>query len=132
MTIVPDASVVIAALIDPGDVGAECARRLGEEHLAAPALLAFEVANVLRRFAATAALTDESASLAHADLLELAWEAWPYEALAVRVWGLRGSLTCLDAGYVAVAAELDATLLTLDERLARGAAGRCRIEVVHS
>lgn len=130
MTLVPDASVVIAALTDPGPVGEQCARRLGAEHLAAPALLGFEVANVLRRLASTGSLTDETASLAHADLLQLPWEAWPYDALAPRVWALRGSLTSLDASYVALAAELDATLMTLDGRLARGAAVDCRIELV--
>ncbi|MEO9223804.1 MAG: type II toxin-antitoxin system VapC family toxin [Acidimicrobiales bacterium] len=63
-----------------------------------------------------------AAQLAHDDLLDLQIESWPYEALADRVWKLRGQLTAYDASYVALAELVGAPLVTLDHHLAR-----CRI-----
>lgn len=40
---------------------------------------------------------------AHADLLDLPLELWPYELLASRSWQLRENLTIYDAAYVALA-----------------------------
>lgn len=53
MTLVIDASLVVAALVDTGDDGAWADAQLGAESsgLAAPHLLHVEVANILRRAA---------------------------------------------------------------------------------
>lgn len=116
MTIVIDASAVVAALVDSGPDG-QWAETLLTSDLAAPHLLPVEVANVLRRAVNADEITDDIASLAHADLLDLRIELVPYEIVAVRSWQLRHNLTAYDAWYVAVAELLGAPLATLDQRL---------------
>ncbi len=128
--IVCDASAVIAMLLDDGPIGTEAARVLGSGPLAAPALVTFEVANILRRHERAGLIGRDLASQAHADLVDLAIEFWPYDVIAARVWELRHNLTSYDAGYVAVAELLDAPLVTLDHRLARAAGVRCRIRAL--
>jgi predicted nucleic acid-binding protein len=85
-----------------------------------------EVANLLRRAALTGEVSDDVAGLAHADLLALPVDLFPYELVAERVWELRGAVTAYDGWYVAVAESLDAPLATLDGRLARAPGPRCR------
>lgn len=127
MTVVVDASVVVAVLLDDGPAGAWAAAALRGQDLVAPELLLFEVANVLRRLAGSGAVPDEVASLAHADLLVLDVALWPYVALSHDTWAYRGSLTAYDASYVACALQTGAPLLTLDERLARTARRLCNV-----
>lgn len=126
MTLVADASVVAAALVDDGPDGRWAESQLSIGPLAAPHLMPVEVANVLRRAAQTPAITDDVAALAHADLLQLPVELFPYAPLAERVWQLRRNLSAYDACYVALAEELDAPLATLDRRLASSTGPRCR------
>jgi predicted nucleic acid-binding protein len=49
---------------------------------------------------------------------------WP------RAWELRTNLTAYDALYVALAEQLDATLLTADGRAAQAPGLRCSVEVL--
>jgi hypothetical protein len=67
-----------------------------------------EVANILRRAMLAGDVTDDVAALAHADLLALRVELFPYEAVAPRAWELRANLTAYDACYVALAEALRA------------------------
>ena len=127
MTLVVDASVVVAALVDGGPAGEWSAAALRGERLMAPELLPFEVANVLWRLESGQRLPPEMAALAHHDLLRLDVALWPYIALAEAAWRQRGSLSLYDASYVSLAQRLDAPLVTLDERLARAATGLCAI-----
>lgn len=124
MTVVVDASAVVAALVDSGPDG-RWAESLLASDLAAPHLLLVEVANVLRRAAQAGEITDDIASLAHADLLDLHVELIPYDLVAARIWELRHNLTTYDAWYVAVAELLDAPLVTLDQRLAGSPGPTC-------
>ena len=124
MSLVVDSSVIVAALVDGGPDGS-WAQELLIDDLAAPHLLPVEVANVLRRAAAAGQVSEDVASLAHADLLDLRLELVPYEAVADRVWQLRHNLTAYDAWYVAVAELLDAPLATLDRRLVEAPGPRC-------
>ena len=78
---------------------------------------------------ASAELTADAASLAHADLLALRIELFPYAPFASRVWELRDNVTCYDAWYVALAETLDAPLATLDVRLSRATGPRCRFQL---
>ncbi|MDA0700116.1 MAG: type II toxin-antitoxin system VapC family toxin [bacterium] len=117
--LIVDASVVVAALTGTGVHGSWATRTLAGAHLTAPHLMPIEVANVLRRAQILAALSSDVATLAHADLLDLDVDLYPYEAVADRVWGLRGTLTSYDASYVALAERIGAPLATLDVRLAR-------------
>ena len=125
MTVVVDASVVAAALVDGGPAGTWAEDLLRSEPLAAPHLMPVEVANILRRAALAGDLSADVAALAHADLTELSVGLFPYEPCAPRVWDLRRNLTAYDAWYVALAEALEASLATLDGRLRRASGPRC-------
>ncbi len=123
--IVVDASVVVAALVDSGPDGRWAERLLASHALAAPHLMPVEVANILRRAAAAGEITQDVASLAHADLELLRIDLFPYAAVAQRVWELRHNITAYDAWYVALAERLEVGLATLDVKLARASGTKC-------
>jgi predicted nucleic acid-binding protein len=126
VTLVVDASVVVAALVDCGSTGRWAEELLAAESLVAPHLLPVEVANVLRRSALAGDISPDVAALAHADLTDLRIELLPYALVADRIWELREAVTAYDAWYVAVAEMLDASLATLDHRLASAPGPRCQ------
>ncbi|GAB4127492.1 MAG: PIN domain-containing protein [Acidobacteriota bacterium] len=126
MTVVVDASVVVAALVDGGTLGRWAESILTGHNLAAPHIMPVEVANILRRAELAGDISMETASLAHADLLELSVNLFPYDPFGTRVWELRLNLTANDAWYVALAEALEVNLATLDSRLARTRGPRCR------
>jgi predicted nucleic acid-binding protein len=88
-----------------------------------------EATNILRRAALNGDISDDNASLAHADLLALRVDLFPFEPFAERVWQLRFSVTSYDAWYVALAESLGAPLATLDMRLSRATGPRCPFEL---
>ncbi|MDX6721318.1 MAG: hypothetical protein QOJ63_3572 [Solirubrobacteraceae bacterium] len=115
--VVCDASALVALLLDGGPDGRWATQALGEADLAAPDLVGFEVANVIRRHELAGIVSADQAAQAHADLRDLAIEHWPYELLAPRAWQLRRSLSIYDAAYVALAELTGATIVTLDRRI---------------
>lgn len=125
MTLVVDASVVVAALVDSGPDGQWAERLLESDHLAAPHLMPAEVANILRRVSQAGHISTDTASLAYADLVSLAIEFYPYEPFAPRIWELRDNVTAYDGWYIAIAESLDTRLATLDRRLVGAAGPRC-------
>ncbi|MGQ0680487.1 MAG: type II toxin-antitoxin system VapC family toxin [Actinomycetota bacterium] len=128
MTVAIDASAVVAGLLDDGLAGRWAEAVLLSEALAAPHLMPVEVASILRRSAAAGIISAGRATEAHAHLLALRVELFPYEPLARRVWELRHNVTPYDAWYVALAEAIDAPLATLDQRLAQATGTRCRFE----
>ena len=126
MTLVIDASTVVAALVDSGTDGRWAESVLTSDPLAAPHLLTVEASNILRRSALAGAISAEQASLAYSDLLDLRVELFPYAPFAARIWDLRDNVTCYDGWYVALAEALNAPLATLDVRLAKASGPRCR------
>lgn len=129
MTLVVDASAVVAALVDRGADGEWAEAELARDRLAAPHLMLVEAANILRRAVIARDLPADSATLAHADLLALRVGLFPYEPTAQRSWELSNNLNAYDAWYVALAEALDAPLVTLDRRLARSRGPRCRFRL---
>lgn len=125
MTLVVDASVIVAALVDSGPDGEWAATVVGGQGLVAPHHMPIEAANILRRAALAGDLSSDSASLAHSDLLALRIGLFPYAPLADRCWQLRENITTYDAAYVALAEDLDAPLVTLDQWLAAAPGPRC-------
>ena len=125
MTIVVDASVVVSALVDSEWEGRWAEDILASEPLASPHLLLVETSNILRRSLLARHISEETAALAHADLLQLRVELFPYDSVALRIWELRGTVTAYDAWYVAVAEALECPLATLDRKLARASGPRC-------
>jgi len=126
VSVVLDASVVVAALVDTGPVAAWAESLIVADRLAAPHLMPVEVANILRRLSLAGEVADETCALAHDDLLEMSVELFGYELVGTRVWELRHTLTAYDASYVALAELLDAPLATLDIKLTQAPGPRCR------
>ena len=125
MTLVVDASLVVAALTGGGDTGRWAEGILLSDHLAAPHLMPVEAANILRRAVLAGDVSRDVASLAHADLQSLRLDLFPYAPVASRAWALRDNLTLYDAWHVALAELLGAHLATIDRRLARAAGPEC-------
>jgi predicted nucleic acid-binding protein len=124
--IVVDASVLVAALLVDRQFGVWAAQAVAEFDLGAPAIAAFEAANIIRRHAAAGLVDPQIATATHRDLSLLTVEYWPYDAVAARCWELRENLTVYDAAYVAVAEATQSPLYTLDLRLANSSGPRCR------
>lgn len=118
---------MVAALVDSGRVGAWALDLASTYHLAAPHLMPVECASVLRRAAIAGDISEDSASLAHGDLVDFTIEFYPYEPFADRIWELRANLTPYDSWYVALAEHLAAPLVTLDQRIERAPGIRCEI-----
>lgn len=125
--VVCDASAVVAVLLDAGPDGRWATDALTGVDLAAPSLFPFEAANIIRRHELAELITADQASQAHADLLDLAIEQWPYDLLGPRAWQLRKNLTTYDASYVALAELLGAALVTLDRRIVGAPDLRCTV-----
>ena len=125
--VVCDASALVALLVDSGPTGQWTTAALTDSELAAPHLVLFETANVVRRHTLANLIGRDQAAQAHADLLDLPIELWPYEPLAHRAWELRSNLSVYDACYVALAELIGATLVTLDSRIAGAPGLRCTV-----
>ncbi len=125
--VVCDPSALVALLLDSGSDGRWATEALSRVTLLAPSLVGFEAANIIRRHELAGLVSSDQAAQAHADLLDLTIEQWPYEVLAGRAWELRSNLSIYDAGYVALAELVDAILVTLDRRISGAPGLRCRI-----
>lgn len=126
MSVVADASVVVAWLVDDGDDGRWAEEVLAIGAIAAPHLMPAEVASTLRRRVLSGRLAPEIAALALEDLQQASFDLFPYEPFAQRVWELRETVTPYDAWYVAMGEALDAPVASLDARLTRAPGPRCR------
>ena len=91
MTVVVDASVVVAALASADATGQWAESVLAGGPLAAPHLMPVEAASILHRAVLAGEISADTASLAHADLGRLRVEYFPYDPFAERIWGLRSS-----------------------------------------
>jgi predicted nucleic acid-binding protein len=127
--LVVDASCVAEVVLAGPDAEPVRARLEGNPEQAAPHLVDAEVLGVVRR----AHLRDElDGTAAHQAIEDLG--SWPatrvdHRPLLGRAWQLRDSLSAPDALYAALAEALNATLLTLDQRLARAKGPRCRVDI---
>jgi predicted nucleic acid-binding protein len=114
-------------LLDDGSEGQWATRELTGAELAAPSLVGYETANIIRRHELAGMISHDQAEQAHADLLDLAIERWPHETIAPRAWELRRNLSIYDASYVALAELIETKLVTLDRRIGRAPGPRCAI-----
>lgn len=127
--VVPDASAIVALLIEAGDASIWVGRSLRGARLVAPSLMPFEVANVLRRHELAGIIDTSYASLALTALTRHPVDLWPLESVAARAWSLRHTVTFYDATYIALAEQVGAPLVTLDRRLAQAPGPRCEFIV---
>jgi predicted nucleic acid-binding protein len=115
--LVIDASVVVDLL---GRFRPEPIERLlfaPETVLAAPALLDIEVLQALRRLDLDGAIPASRRDLIES-LRALRIRRYPHSSLLDDIWAMRRNVSAYDAAYVALARQLDATLVTRDARLA--------------
>jgi predicted nucleic acid-binding protein len=129
MTIVIDASVIVAALSDTGRDGNWAEALIASEILAAPELAMVEATNILRRLELAKELTSVESGLAQKDLMRLDIQLFPIHPFAERVWALRKNITSYDAWYVALAEALDCSLATLDIKLKNASGAKCSFAV---
>ncbi|MGI8522972.1 MAG: type II toxin-antitoxin system VapC family toxin [Nocardioides sp.] len=125
MTLVVDASMIVAALVDDAGPGEWARAELESPDLVSPHLMPAEVTNVLRRLVALGRLPSQVAATAGSELALLTVELVPFAPCADRAWALRDNLTTYDAWYVALAELHGAPLATLDHRLVRADGPRC-------
>ena len=129
MTTVVDSCVLVSALVDSGPDGVWSEAVVVEGVLIAPELVLVEASNVLRRLEGSREISHVEASFAHASLLRLELDLFPFAPFADRVWELRTNLTCYDAWYVAMAESFDCQLATLDRKLSRASGPMCEIVI---
>ena len=129
MTVVVDASVLVAAMVDSGREGTWAESALAEGFLAGPQLALAEATNILRRLERIGNISRLEANSAQSDLLRLDIELFPFTPFGDRVWALRSNLSSYDAWYVALAEALGCPLVTLDRKLSRAPGPTCDIIV---
>jgi predicted nucleic acid-binding protein len=125
MTIVIDASVFVAALVDAGSEGQWAESLIASEVIVAPELVMVETSNILRRLERAKVISSLDAKLAYRDFMRLEIQLFPFSPFAERIWNLRNNITSYDAWYVALAEMLDCSLATLDQKLIRANGARC-------
>lgn len=92
-------------------------------------LLDVEFVQVLRRLVRQGTLTPKRAEEALEDMAALRITRYAPVLLLRRVWRLRQNLSAYDAAYVALAENLQAPLLTRDQRIARAPGHTAAVEV---
>ena len=125
MSVVIDASVLVAAVVDHGSAGTWSEGILESGPLFAPHLVLAEATNIIRRFELSRRLTALEATAARRDLLRIRIGFYAFAPLAERIWALRLNLTSYDAWYVALAEALELPMATLDRRLVRASGPLC-------
>jgi predicted nucleic acid-binding protein len=129
LTVVIDASVLVAAAVDVGPGGRWAEQVLAQGDLHAPELILVEATNILRRLERAKKISSLEAIAAHRDHMNLDVEVYAFAPVAERVWQLRHTLTSYDAWYVAVAEAIELPLATLDTRLTRADGPMCKFLV---
>lgn len=124
-SVVVDASVLVAAVLDTGSPGDWARDVVAHEYLFAPQLAPIEAAHVLRRAELAHRISSPEAAAGYRDVVDLRIELLNFEPFAERIWELRFNLTPYDAWYVACAEALAVPLATLDVRLGRAPGPTC-------
>lgn len=127
--LVVDASVLFEVVADTPGAAALRARLADDQDHGAPHLIDAEVLSVIQTHHRLGALDPTAADQAIDDLRSWPGERWSHRPLLERAWALRDNVRGYEALYVALAEALDATLLTLDARLARAPGLQCQVEV---
>jgi predicted nucleic acid-binding protein len=128
--IVADASVIVEFLLNAAVSPHVASLIAGEDVLAAPVLLDYEVMSALRRQVFAKEISDARARAALLALADLSIDRHAIDPFVDRIWSLRRNLTVYDASYVVLAEYLGAALHTLDTRLAKSSGHRARIVVM--
>ena len=122
MSLVVDASVLVEVLLNsPRGRRARSVLIASEGQLHIPELAVVESTSALRGLVRGGQVSQVRAEQALSALRVFPAQRWGMDALVSRAWALREALTAYDAIYIALAEGLGATVVTMDERLAKGA-----------
>lgn len=124
--IVVDASAALSALFNDGPARFALTR----EQLHVPHLIDAEVASGVRRKVLAREVSADHGWALLDTWRRLGMQRYPSHTLLERVWDLRANVSAYDAAYVALAEQLDVTLLTADRRLGRIPAVCCPVTLV--
>jgi len=116
--IVLDASAVLEWLFDTPKAPGLQQILDTETNFHAPELIDVEIAQVLRRYYLNQGITKERCRQALDDFCDLPIHRVSHRDLLPLIWDYRDNLSAYDAAYVALAALLDAPLVTSDSKLA--------------
>ena len=130
LMLVVDASCLFEVVADTPRSGEISARLAADVEQVAPHVIDVEVMAVIRAQHLQGRMDGTAAAQAVADLRDWPGERFGHRWLLERAWQLRDSVRGWDAFYVALAEVFDATLLTLDARLAHAHGLTCRIEAL--
>ena len=121
--IVIDASTMVFALASPSAQGDAARAVLAQDDLwLALAHMPLDVTRTLRKATIGGAMTEANAAAAYQALAtaEITYVGTTPILLAT-VWAMRHNVSAYDAAYLAIAAQHEARLVTLDSRLAKAA-----------
>ena len=121
-----DANAMVTMLVDDHELGSTTRDLYAAHDLAAPALLGYDVARVLRKLCQRGLVGERMADHALRDLKLVRLDTVPYGDIDRRIWELRNNVSPYDAAYVAVAELLDIPLLTFDDRLRSAPGTHCQ------
>ena len=128
--LVTDASVVVDLLGRFAAEPIETALFGGATQLVATELLDIEVLHTLRKLETTEAIPTSRRARVLNDFRALPIRRFRHAALWQDIWSLRRNLTAYDACYVALARQLEATLVTRDQRIAQAPGVEINVQVV--
>lgn len=128
--IVVDASCLYEIVVDSPQAEPIRDALLDDEDWAAPHVVDVEVFGLIRRDTLRGIFDATLAELAVNDLRAWPGDRFGHSGLLARAWELRDTVRGWDAMYVALAEHLNASLLTLDRRLAQSRGPRCDVLVL--
>jgi predicted nucleic acid-binding protein len=129
--VVVDASVLAAFYAADDSRRPETVARLSAGHaLFAPAHLDAEVISALRGMAKNNAVLMKAVPDALRHLAGFPIRRMPIAPLLARMWQLRNNITPYDAAYVALAEQLEGTLITCDAKLAASSGAKCTFDLI--
>lgn len=119
-TVVVDASALVSAIVDQGDLGDRSRAMLRGRRRAAPFLIDAEIGSAVRSMVLRGDLDDAVGESARLLAERMVHNRHPHHgAVGARAWQLRHNLGFYDALYVALAERLGCDLITADLRIAR-------------
>lgn len=127
--IVLDASAAVDYALGTTRSTAIAQRLMAASRIHMPELMIVEVLSAVRRAVLRGELSGERAAVALSNATSIPAVRHRHAPLVQRAHQLSTRLSVYDAVYVALAEGLDATLVTLDRRLARQAESLVRVEV---